>query len=85
MEQERFGYWGRILRVDLTTATWKCDTPEDGVYRRYIGGRSLALYFYLKEAPAGLDPLGPQNLLIFMTSPRLADCGSSRRHPGCGC
>ena len=69
MEQEHFGYWGRILRVDLSAGTWKSETPEDGVYRRYVGGRSLALYFYLREAPAGLDPLGPENLLIFMTSP----------------
>ncbi len=69
MEQEKFGYWGRILRVDLSRGDWRSETLPDSVYRRYVGGRSLALYFYLREAPAGLDPLGPQNLLIFMTSP----------------
>jgi aldehyde:ferredoxin oxidoreductase len=44
MEQEHFGYWGRILRVDLSTGTWKYETPKDGVYRRYVGGRSPALH-----------------------------------------
>ena len=58
MEQEHFGYWGRILRVDLSAGTWKSETPEDGVYRRYVGGRSLALYFYLREAPAALTRWG---------------------------
>ena len=69
MEPVRYGYWGRVLRVDLSTGVWSCETPPDNIYRRYVGGRLLALYFYLREAPAGVAPLGPHNMLIFMTSP----------------
>jgi len=69
MEQTKYGYWGRILRVDLTRRVWSAETPGDEVYRRYIGGRSLALYFFMRETQARLDPLGPDNKIIFMTSP----------------
>ncbi len=44
------------------------DEPDEVFYRRYIGGRSLALYYLLKEMEPGVDPLGPDNLLIFAPS-----------------
>jgi aldehyde:ferredoxin oxidoreductase len=69
MEQRQGGYWGRILRIDLGSGSHRSVEPEPQVYRRYIGGRTLALYFYLREVEAGADPLGPENKLIFMTSP----------------
>ncbi len=69
MDQLHFGYWNRILRVDLSNQEWQVEEPGPEVYRRYIGGRSLALYFFLRETSPGLDPLGPENKLIFMTSP----------------
>ena len=69
MEQEHFGYSGRILRVDLSAGTWKSETPEDGVYQA-LCRRALPRAVLLPPGgSAGLDPLGPENLLIFMTSP----------------
>ncbi len=69
MEQEHYGFWGRILRVNLKTGDCKVEKPDPKVYRRYMGGRSLALYFLLKEIEPGVEPLGPDNKLVFMTSP----------------
>ena len=69
MEQKYFGFWGRILRVDLTTGKCVTEEPDPSVYRLYIGGRTLALYYLLREMPAGVDPLGPENRLVFTTSP----------------
>lgn len=69
MEQNYFGFWGRILRVDLASCTWTIEEPDPMIYRLYGGGRALALYFLLREMPPGVDPLSPQNKLIMMTSP----------------
>ena len=62
------GYNGKILRVDLKEGKIVEETPEDIVYRRYMGGSALSLYYLLKEQRPGVDPLGPENKLIFMSS-----------------
>ncbi len=61
-------YNGKILRVDLTDRRWWVETVDDLTYRKYLGGSALASYFLLRELPPGVDPLGPDNMLIFMTS-----------------
>jgi aldehyde:ferredoxin oxidoreductase len=63
-----FGYRGKILRVDLTNRKISVEEPNETFYRRYMGGRSLALYYLLNEMEPGVDPLGPDNLLIFAPS-----------------
>ncbi len=69
MEQAYYGIWGRILRVNLTNGKISIEEPDISIYRTYIGGRTLALYFLLKEIEKGVDPLGPKNKIVFMTSP----------------
>lgn len=69
MEQEYCGFWGRILRVDLTTGATSVEKPDSKIYRQYMGGSSLASYFLLHELPPKTDPLSPENILIFTTSP----------------
>ncbi|MGC9469423.1 MAG: aldehyde ferredoxin oxidoreductase family protein [Anaerolineae bacterium] len=59
------GYTGKILRVDLTNRTTDIEEPDELFYRRYLGGSGLIAYYLLKEVPAEVDPLGPDNLLIF--------------------
>ena len=63
-----FGYNGKILRVDLTTRTVKVDEPPVEVYRKYMGGSLLASYYLLTEMEGGVDPLGPDNLLVVAAS-----------------
>lgn len=59
------GYAGKILRVDLTEGkTWVEEKPES-FYRRYLGGNGFVAYYLLHEMPKGVDPLGPDNLLVF--------------------
>jgi len=59
------GYNGKILRVDLTSGEIKREEPSEVIYRTYLGGGGLASYFLLKELPPGVDPLGPENILVF--------------------
>ena len=62
------GYNGKILRVNLTSGAIREETPEEIVYRTYMGGSALSSYYLLKEQKAGVDPLGPENKLLFMSS-----------------
>lgn len=61
-------YNGKILHVDLTEGRWWVEELEEKIYRKYLGGGALATYFMLRDMKPGIDPLGPENLLIFMTS-----------------
>jgi len=63
-----FGYAGKILHVDLTTGTLEIEEPPEELYRTYLGGSALGLYYLLKNTPAGADPYGPENTLAFMLS-----------------
>ena len=69
MEQKYNGFCGRILRVNLTIGQTSVEEPDPTIYRRYIGGTSLALYYLLREMPAGVDPFGPLNMMVITTSP----------------
>ena len=37
---ERFGYWNKVLHVDLTAGETYVEEPGDEFYRMYGGGRS---------------------------------------------
>ena len=65
----KYGITGKILRVNLTRQTHQVEELDDIIYRTYFGGSALACYFLLKERPHSLDPLGPENLLMFVSSP----------------
>jgi len=61
------GYNGKILHVDLTAGTLTVETPPESFYRTYMGGSAMGLYYLLKEMPAGVDPLAPENVLTIFT------------------
>jgi aldehyde:ferredoxin oxidoreductase len=65
----KYGMTGKILRVDLSNQVHSVEEPDEKIYRTYFGGSCLACYYLLKERPAGIDPLDPENLLIFASSP----------------
>jgi aldehyde:ferredoxin oxidoreductase len=58
-----------ILKVNLTNHKITTETLPPEIYRKYPGGSALATYLILKNMPAGVDPLGPENLLVFSVSP----------------
>jgi aldehyde:ferredoxin oxidoreductase len=64
----RSGYNGRILHINLTEERWWTEELGDLIYRKYLGGSALSSYFLLRELEPGVEPLGPDNLLILMTS-----------------
>ena len=62
---ERYGSWGKILRVDLSKGTTAVEEMDEATFRRHPGGRALIAHYLLTELPKGADPLGPENILIF--------------------
>ncbi len=68
-EKEFFGYNGKILRVNLTDGTVKTESIDEAFCRKYTGGAGFVSYFLLKEVEPGVDPLGPDNRLVFATGP----------------
>lgn len=62
------GYWGRILRVNLSTHEISVDEPDEKFYRTYLGGKGIVANYLMKEVPVGCDPLGPDNVLVFAAS-----------------
>lgn len=63
------GYMGKILFVDLSTGKIKEETTEEKFYREYIGGYGIGAKIVFNRQKAGVDPLGPENILGFMTGP----------------
>ena len=59
------GYLGKILRVNLSSESIRVEEPNDVFYRRYFGGRAVIAYHLLREVQKGIEPLGPNNKLIF--------------------
>jgi len=60
------GFWGRLLEVDLRSGQiGERDVPERD-YRDYLGGSGLAAKILYEELDPEVDPLEPENALIFM-------------------
>jgi len=63
------GYYGRILRIDVSRGEFWTETVDANVYEKYIGGKGLASYLLYTLNPPEVDPLDPDNCLIFATGP----------------
>lgn len=64
-----YGFYGIILKVDLTHRTYDIVSLTDTVLSKYLGGKGLASYLLYSLNPEGIDPLSPDNCLIFATGP----------------
>jgi len=63
------GFTGKILRINLSKEKTSIEPLEEIFYRRYFGGRGLISYILLNELAPKIDPLGPENKLIFACGP----------------
>jgi aldehyde:ferredoxin oxidoreductase len=60
---------GKLLRVNLTKQTYKVEDIPPQWLRDYIGGRGVADRYLWQELDPKVDPLSPDNKLIFATGP----------------
>ncbi|NPA22767.1 MAG: aldehyde ferredoxin oxidoreductase family protein [Crenarchaeota archaeon] len=79
------GYTGKILRVDLSRRKYRIEeTPRD-LMIRFLGGRGFIAKILLDETAPHIDPLSPDNKVIFATGPLtgLPVAGSGKCVVGC--
>jgi aldehyde:ferredoxin oxidoreductase len=63
------GYMGKMLFVNLSTGEIKEETPDESLYRDYMGGYGLGARILYDRMKPGVDPLGPDNILGIITGP----------------
>ncbi len=63
-----YGYHGKVLHLDLGQELAELEQPAPQFWRIYGGGGLLGTFYLLRDTPAGTEPLGPDNLLIFTSS-----------------
>ncbi|HAE42239.1 MAG TPA: aldehyde ferredoxin oxidoreductase, partial [Clostridiales bacterium] len=61
------GYMGKLLIVDLSEGSFRDEHIGDEVFRKYLSGVGLGAHYLYNHIPSGADPLGPDNLLGFMS------------------
>ncbi|HAF62957.1 MAG TPA: aldehyde ferredoxin oxidoreductase [Anaerolineaceae bacterium] len=61
------GYTGKILSIDLSTGCYQVEAIPDKVYEEFLSGLGLGVYYLYRHIPAGCDPLGPDNILGFVS------------------
>ncbi len=61
------GYMGKVLVVDLTTKDIQEKYIEDEVYEKLLSGVGLGAYMLYNNIPKNATPLGPDNMLGFVS------------------
>ncbi|WP_187143740.1 aldehyde ferredoxin oxidoreductase family protein [Bacillus tuaregi] len=63
------GWKGKLIRVNLINETITTEALDFREAKQYLGGRGLGTKLYINEVDPKVDPLSPENNLIFMTGP----------------
>lgn len=63
------GYMNQFLWVDLSAGTMRSEVPDASLLRDFIGGYGVGARLLYSHIKPGSDPLGPGNILGFVTGP----------------
>lgn len=63
---EIVGPSNKVLEVDLSSKTYSIYQVKEDERKMYLGGKGLGLKLIYDRMPAGVDPLGRDNILAFM-------------------
>jgi aldehyde:ferredoxin oxidoreductase len=64
-----YGWIGKVLRVNLSTGKISTEALDPAVAKDYLGARGLGTKFMVDEVDPKVDPLSPENKLIFLPGP----------------
>jgi len=68
---------GTILRIDLATGAINKEPLNIEAAHDYVGARGLGTKYFYDEVDPKVDPLSPENKLIFMTGPLTGTAAAS--------
>ena len=60
---------GKLLLVNLSSGEIREETPDESLYRDFIGGYGVGARILYNWQKGGVDPLGPENTLGLITGP----------------
>jgi aldehyde:ferredoxin oxidoreductase len=63
------GFTRKLLYVDLSSEKIEQKAVDSEIYRNFLGAKGLAAKTLYQEIDPGIDPLGPDNVLMFSTGP----------------
>jgi len=63
------GWTGKMLRVDLSKSIYTIEDLDTETQRLFLGGHGVASKILMDEMDPKVDPLSPDNKLIFSTGP----------------
>lgn len=63
------GYMGRFSWANLTDGTMREEIPDEALLRDFVGGYGVGARLLYDRTQPGTDPLGPGNVLGFITGP----------------
>lgn len=63
----KYGYAGKILRIDLSRGNTKIEELTESVMRKFMGGKGLVAKYMDSEIGVDVEPLSTDNILYFMT------------------
>ncbi len=63
------GYMGKYLEIDLSKERVTDYSLNMSLAEKYIGGKGLGARLLYDNLDAGVNPLGPENIILFMTGP----------------
>ena len=63
------GWTGQCLRVNLTENKFQTEALPQELMERFMGGRGLGVKILSDEIDPEVDPLSPENKLIFVSGP----------------
>jgi aldehyde:ferredoxin oxidoreductase len=61
------GYAGKFLRVNLSSGSIETEPLPQKHVMAFLGGRGFGIRYLYDEVPAGADPLGEENKIVFQT------------------
>src|SRR3974390_1252650 len=64
-----FGWTGNTLRINLSNGTVTREATDPKLAKLYLGGRGLGSKIMFDEVDPRVDPLSPENKLIFAAGP----------------
>ncbi len=63
------GWTGKTVTIDLTDSSITETKSDTGILHSFIGGRGLGVKLFYDTVDPSIDPLSPENILIFATGP----------------
>src|SRR5512145_134916 len=63
------GFFNIALRIDVSQRAFEIESIPDSLLKTTLGGKGLATHLLLKYNSPNINPLGPENHLIFAIGP----------------